>query len=139
MSRRPGKPELSLVPKAALEAIARAMAYGNVGRARGDYYAKGEAFAVDRLNATLRHLSACSEALNRAGGDPRAILAALDESGLPHAFHALASLAITLAIAPRPHAKFHRKPSARRAKNGTRKAAPRRNTTAQTGRYARRD
>lgn len=78
-----GKPDLSLVPAPAMEAMARALAYGETKYGRYNY-CKG--FTDTRmLSACLRHIF---QYLNGENKDK--------ESGLCHLEHAIANLAMLL-------------------------------------------
>lgn len=75
------KPDLSLVPRASMDAIARAMGYGATKYGR-DNYLEGMEWSR-MIAAAMRHLTAFNERQE------------LDsESGLSHLDHALACLAI---------------------------------------------
>lgn len=76
-----GKPELSLVPRASLEAIARAMTFGKNKYGR-DNWRLGFEDNMRVMDACLRHLAAFNDG---EICDP--------ESGLCHLDHAIANLA----------------------------------------------
>lgn len=82
-----GKPRLSLIPKAAMWAMARAMGYGTIKYPEGNWRLCDDPRRY--LDATLRHLYAWAE------GEE------WDESGLSHLDHALASLAFLVALVAR--------------------------------------
>lgn len=77
-----GKPPLSMIPREALEEMARAFAYGAAKYSRGNFRKSGMKWS--RLtDAALRHIAAFA---NGEWTDP--------ESGNSHLSHALASLAM---------------------------------------------
>ena len=74
------------------EGISRCITYGDGKYCRGNYHnAKDDMFDT-YISATLRHLSAVAKA--RESGDKTLMID--KESGLPHTWHAAASLAIAI-------------------------------------------
>jgi hypothetical protein len=111
--------KLSILPRIGLIYACRAIEYGADKYARGNYHgpppaALGKDAGAKRLlgyiDATMRHLTRVSDALNRAlgtGGDLVAAAATVDDDGggkfapsmLPDLAHALASLVIGVSCA----------------------------------------
>lgn len=105
----PGKPRLSLIPRAALDYLARALQYGSDKYAIGNFHrdAPSGVSADERLlvylDAVLRHATSASDALVRARGRGDNLTAAAcvqdDDSGLPHLAHLLAAASLAVACA----------------------------------------
>jgi Domain of unknown function (DUF5664) len=109
------RPKLSILGKYALIAMCRGMEYGAAKYARGNYHGDPPTGvqSVDRflgyLDASMRHLTAISQAINVAkgtGGDATTACSVVDDessskfppSMLPHIAHALASLMIAVEV-----------------------------------------
>jgi hypothetical protein len=112
------RPKLSILPRAALLHMTRALEYGADYYARGNYHGPApidpktgeripeEIAILGYLDAELRHVYKVTDAVNKAlgtGGDARAAIATVDDvaigkppSMLPDLGHAMASLAIAI-------------------------------------------
>ncbi len=110
------RPKLSIVGRHSMIHQTRGTEYGGDKYARGNYHGAPpagvtpEARIMGYVDAAMRHLSAISDAYNRAvgtGGDARAAIALPDleasggfpASGLPHLSHVLAGLGIAVECA----------------------------------------